>query len=136
MAGAFSVKRTPMKRHGPRTKKSGGHLFPKLVDETFRDWIRTKPCVLRGRMRSTHWTAFGLVTKNAVVVTHECVGRVRACHVKSRGSSGPDAGNLYPGCDAAHDEQGRIGLTSFERRWNLNLREIAANYALTYRGWP
>lgn len=25
-----------MKRHGKRTKKSKGHLFPKLVDETYR----------------------------------------------------------------------------------------------------
>lgn len=112
-------------------KKRGGHAFPKNVDEAYREWIRAQPCILAGRGRvlesgGTWVRALG----------HFCFAAVRACHVKSRGAGGKDMGNLYPACDAAHDEQHSIGIPAFEKCWNMNLKEIAAKLEAEYRGVP
>lgn len=117
------MKRVAMKKCGPRTKKSWGSLFPKLVDRNYRAFIRTQQCVLAGRSRQSVL---------AFWYPHHCMGRVQACHVKSRGAGGADIGNLYPGCAGAHDEQGRIGVKAFEKRWRVKLEHIAAGYGLKY----
>jgi hypothetical protein len=115
-----TLTRTRMKSRGPRTKKSGGHLFPKLVNEAYREFIRAQPCILagRGRVIEEHATW-------ARAVGHFCFAAVRACHVKARGAGGPDMGNLYPACDAAHDEQHAVGIPTFEKQWEISLPKIA-----------
>jgi len=106
--------RPRIKSRGPRTKKSGGHLFAKGVSEERRAFIRGLPCVLAGRLHPDWEPSMGWLL-------HQCVGPVRACHLKSRGSGGQDAGNLWPGCDGAHDEQYRRGIRTFEERWAVTL---------------
>ena len=117
------LKRSRMKSRGPRTKKSGGHLFPKYVDEPYREWIRGLPCILLDRC----------LYVGTVPLAHICTGERRACHVKNRGAAGKDRGNLYPGCDAAHEHQHRLGIRSFEATWKLDLTFLASEYENLYR---
>jgi len=67
------LQRTRMKKRGLRTKKSHGALFPKNVDEPYRNWIRSLHCILAGRM-----LAPGTI--------HLCTSPTQVCHVKSRGA--------------------------------------------------
>jgi hypothetical protein len=111
-------------------KKRRGHAFPKNVDEDYRIWIRFKPCILRARMR---YAGGAEKFENCeYILQHMCNSAVRGCHVKSCGSGGKDVGNIYPGCDSAHDEQHRIGIRAFEKRWQLNLRNVAEGLAFEY----
>jgi len=101
-------------------KKRGGHMFPKNVDEERREYIRGLPCVLSGRWYRP--------TARAIQRTHVCIGAVRACHLKSRGSGGKDAGNMWPGCDGAHEQQHHLGVPAFEAKWNINLAHECARH--------
>ena len=128
------AKREPQKRQGmKRTRmkkintKRGGHAFPKNVDLDYRAFIRTQPCILGGP-----WRARLACDARGRFLEHRCVGRIQACHVKSRGAGGKDVGNLYPGCALAHDEQHRIGIPAFQKRWGINLAKIAAGLGLLY----
>ena len=109
--------RTRLKRVN---RKRGGHMFPKNVSEERREHIRGLPCVLSGR-----WSR---ATPHAIQRTHVCIGTVRACHLKSRGSGGKDAGNMWPGCDGAHEQQHRLGIPAFEAKWNINLAHECARH--------
>ena len=109
------LKRTRLKSRGPRTKKSGGHAFPKNVDEAYREWIRALPCLLLGR--TGHY---------------RCHGPVQVCHVKSRGAGGPDRQNVVPMCAGAHGEQHCYGIRSFEQRYGLNLKATARQLTEVY----
>ena len=128
-----SPKRSRFQKNGPRTKKSGGALFPENVDETRRTFIRAQWCVLRNRCSLTD-----LWPGRHIGQFHYCTSPVRACHLKSRGAGGKDAGNMWPGCDAAHDEQHRLGIPKFQKRWVVNLAaECARREAefLLESGW-
>ena len=116
--------RAPLKkvRLKARNAKRGGHMFPKNVDEGLRDWIRGLRCILDGWGVKV-WTRPGTGT------THMCWGSSQVCHIKSRGTGGPDRNNVVPMCAYAHDEQHRIGIPAFEKRWGVNLKEVA--HALT-----
>jgi len=111
------LKRSRMKSRGSRTKKSGGHLFPEWIDERFRAWVREQPCVVFGRQP----------VESGLWAVHQCptYSERQACHVKSRGSGGVDKANLYAACWVIHDEQHRLGIRSFERRWGVNLKAQA-----------
>jgi hypothetical protein len=111
--------RSPMKSRGPRTQKSGGHLFPEGVSEPRRAFVRALPCLLGGP-----WRARLACDKQGRFFEHRCFGKVQACHLKSRGSGGKDAGNLWPGCAGAHEEQHRIGTRRFEERWSEDLAAV------------
>lgn len=100
------LRRTRLKAKGKRTKKSHGHLFPKAVDEAYRAFVRLQACVLSARH-------------------HVCEGDVQACHVKSRGASGHDHANMYPGCAVAHAQQHVWGIRTFQARWGINLETVA-----------
>ena len=104
------LKRAKMKTRSVRTKKSGGHLFPKGVDEGLREWIRALPCCVN---------AWG----------HNMWGVIEVAHVKSRGAGGVDRANVVPLCTYHHSEQHALGMRSFEKRYGVNLKAIA--HALT-----
>jgi hypothetical protein len=108
-------------------------MFPKNVNADFRVWIRFRPCILALRQRY----AGGAETFEHCdyILQHLCNSAVRGCHVKSRGAGGTDVGNMYPGCDSAHDEQHRVGIPVFEKRWGVNLRAEAERLAAEYVGW-
>lgn len=61
---------------------------------------------------------------------HICNSPVRACHFRTAANSGtglkPPSWELWPGCDLAHvGEQHRLGQREFERRYSVDLHDIA-----------
>lgn len=109
--------RTPIKKFN---KRRGGHAFPKNVDEAYRAWIRTLPCLLANR--PLYLGSF----------THVCWGAVQVCHVKTRGSGGADRNNVVPMCAGAHDQQGVLGIRDFEKHWRVDLKTIARQLTEIY----
>ena len=71
---------------------------------------------------------------------HECDSKVRACHVRTGTDGGmqmkPSDFWTYPGCDRAHGIQHDIGEPEFERRYGLNLKDIARKIARLSRHVP
>ena len=124
------IARTRMKTRSTRSKKSGGHLFPKGVDEGLRAFVRGERCILYGSFTPRDWH-YGDARP---IVWHKCTGGTEACHVKNRGAGGVDRNNLYPGCAWAHDEQHRIGIRSFEKRWDIDLKAEAVKLWREYQG--
>jgi hypothetical protein len=86
--------RTPIKKRGrgTRFRVSG------KPDEAYREWIRSLPCVVSGKRG------------------------VEACHVRSRGAGGCDRENLVPLTPELHREQHRIGIKSFQAKYETDLR--------------
>lgn len=98
-------RRKPLKRSGPIKKKR-----PKERDEPlYRAWIRTHPCI----------------------ISLNCWGPIDCCHVTSRGAGGKDRGNTVPMCRGHHQEQHRIGVYTFEQRYDLDLTIMATAYSCT-----
>src|SRR5260221_9284965 len=93
-----------------RNAKRGGHMFPKNVDEAFREWIRAQRCIIWGRRYESR--AGGHVLSPP----HECHTPVQCCHVKNRGTGGKDRGNCVSMCAWMHDAQHRFGMRSFQSR--------------------
>jgi hypothetical protein len=103
-----------LSRHAAlRTRGRGKRFASYEPNKPYQDFVRARGCILQGR--------------------HECVGEVQFCHVKTRGSGGHDEGNGFAGCVAAHDEQGH-SILSFERKYGVNLREIAQRLWTEYQG--
>jgi len=114
------LKRTALRKgRSKRSRKSKGQLFPKLVDEQYRSWIRRQPCLLIGRVP---WEV--RIAPMPGDFAHGCWGIVQPAHVRNRGAAGPDHGNIVPLCAGAHDEQGRAKKT-FEARWGVDLEAEA-----------
>lgn len=105
------MKRCALKRGKSVLKAKGGARFPKQVDRAYRAWIREHPCLL----------------------CRYSFGPSEAAHVTSRGAGGKDIGNMVPLCKAHHVSQHIIGIRSFERLNNVNLRAEALRYAELYR---
>lgn len=101
-----------MKRYNA---KRGGHKFPKLVDEARRAFVRTFPCAPCLSTGATQETP------------------TQACHLKSRGAGGPDAGNLWPGCARHHIEQHVDGVVTFQKRHRLNLARVCERIERAYQ---
>src|SRR5262245_707036 len=92
------MRRVAMKRHGPRTKKSGGHLFYKSGrNPAYLAWLRQRPCVVCRIYRTRQYSPSV------------------AAHIKSRGSGGADLGNAMTLCIEHHDMQGLWGWPAFEK---------------------
>jgi len=113
-----------MKKRGPRTKKSHGALFPKRRDYAYLAWAVGDPCLLRDR---------AIWRDNVETLVHVCLGPVQVCHVKSRGAGGADDSNVVAMCAAAHDEQHRLGIRSFQKRWDIDLKAEAASLWTRYK---
>lgn len=95
--------------------KTGGHRFPENVCEPLRAFLRGLPCIL-----------FGRVDRDGT--PHVCKGRIVVCHNKTKGSSGPDLGNTFPGCEwgAHQDQEGHT--KEFEYQWKLRLKIECRRY--------
>lgn len=94
---------------------------PPIRDDGFRDFIRSRPCVLADRHPCE--------CKGYLRIGNKMASRF--CHVRTRRNNG-DVKNGYPGCDGHHDEQHRIGIKGFEKKYNLDLRAIAEALWDTY----
>ena len=84
------------------------------VDEAFRRWIATHPCVVPG-----------------------CENPAECCHRRNRRMWG-DVGNCFPGCHYHHREvQHRHGIKTFQARYNLHdLDLICAGYGEAWAQRP
>lgn len=102
-----------LKAQGKRTRKSKGHLFPKTVDETYRDWVRQRPCLIASRVAQLSGRL------------HRCGDRIEVCHVRSRGAGGEDHGNVVAMCWIAHFQQGLLGIRGFNEWWGIGLASAA-----------
>lgn len=111
------MKRTPLRR-GARIRVKGRARFAGRSDPAYRAWIRQQPCVL-----ADHPVARA---------RGGCRGVIEPCHVKSKGASGGDQANLYPGCSRHHEEQHQTGIRSFQTRYGINLRALATELAVQY----
>jgi hypothetical protein len=102
----------PIKAKGkPRYKKSG------VVDRDLREWIKTLPCVIGVKLGTFRHCSRGRDPH----------------HVKSRGSSGPDHGNLVPLCRTHHDEHDYMGCESFPAFYGVDLKAIAQDLYSRYQ---
>lgn len=80
------------------------------------DPIRAMQCAVRGHSRSAT----------------RCHGRIEAAHVVARGMGGAhgDRRDLVPLCASHHWEQTMIGMGRFEKKYDLNLTDLAAAVAV------
>lgn len=106
--------RTRMKSCGPRTKRSGGHLFERGRHPEYLAYVRTFPCAI----------CFANALRQQTVTL--------ACHVKSRGAGGGDTANAYPGCEAHHLEQHMKGFAHMKRKYRVDLAEVALRLGEQY----
>jgi hypothetical protein len=89
--------------------------------EPYRNWLRKRPCYLSLQSGS-----------------HECSGKVRACHYdpwgdKGMGTKVSDNASL-PMCDAAHAEQTDVlGWPKFEAKYQFDGRHVVTAYWLQWR---
>ena len=114
------LKKSRIKKYNAKRK---GHLFPRGVDEARRAWIRRQPCHVLGLRTGAHveWEGH---------LYHVCVV---PAHVKSRGSSGIDRGNMIPLASFLHDWQGQIGWSAFEKRaMKVPRKQVALAYEARY----
>ena len=122
------MKRTPLTRRTPirkRNPKRGGHRFPKLVNEAFREYVRGLECCV--------WTSR---SKVCFCLCWYVDGKSHPDHYRTRGAAGADEGNLTPLCATHHDERHLIGVRSFQRKYGLDLKAIAADIWSRYPGEP
>jgi len=74
------------------------------VDEAFRRWIATHPCVVEG-----------------------CENVSVCCHFRNKRMWG-DVGNCWPGCHDHHHEQHQHGIKTFQAKYQLDLDLVSAVY--------
>lgn len=90
--------------------KCAGHL----------QWVRGHECCLTGKWRIVRDNSGAPFTQD-----HVCEGRMEAHHSTTRGAGGGDD-VAVPLCTKAHMEGHKIGWTTFEKRWGVDLAKISA----------
>jgi hypothetical protein len=116
-----------------RSKKSGGHLFPRNVSLSRRAFIRRERCIATGKRTGEIVTAQPWMSP-ALKAMCPYVARVVAAHVDGRGAGNPDEANMVPLDAMLHDWQGAIGWPTFEQRLRLMPRhELAQHFEARYQ---
>lgn len=99
-----STKRIRSRKLDPAKRR-----FAKHRDDAYTDWIKTLGCIICGRPG------------------------VDPLHIRPRSLGSDDRNNVVPGCRWHHDQQ--EGKTAeFERKYGVNLRELARWYTEQYDG--
>jgi hypothetical protein len=93
---------SPLERRTP-LRARGRSRFPRFRDEQWCAYIRSLPCL----------------------IGHACEGPTEPDHVRTRGAGGVDIGNTWPACRKHHAERHRIGISSFELKYAINLAKWA-----------
>ncbi len=106
----------PMKRSG-RIKARGKSRFPKRRDPAFIAWIRGQHCCVPV---GKYWWP------------DRPTGIVEPAHVQTRGAGGLDKGNTVPMCQQHHAEQHTLGIQTFQKKYGIDLKREAADYARRY----
>lgn len=91
------------------------------TDRAFLDWITWHLCL------SCH--GFEKSVRSMVPE----VPRVDPAHIKTRGAGGMDIGNVIPLCRAHHQEQHKIGVKTFGKKYGFDLKQMAEEYARLYK---
>lgn len=81
-------------------------------------WVRGHECLCSGKMDRV------VIGDDYALVPHECVGKIEAHHVTSRGAGGGDE-QVVPLCSKAHADGHRMGWETFQKRYSLPLTSIA-----------
>lgn len=106
-------KKRPKKARRTESLRCPGHL----------SFLRQHECSIAGR--SSGKRQWG----NAVVeYGHVCQGRIEAHHVTTRGAGGGDD-TAVPLCSGAHADLHNIGIETFEKRYAVDLAQIAEGLA-------
>lgn len=101
--------------------------FARLRDEAYLSWIRQQPCCISG-VRSGEWIEVPFPSGRIGKVP----ARIEACHVKARSTAGSDRGNVVPMELSVHRSQHQMGMKSFQRKHNVDLKELALDYQRRY----
>lgn len=84
----------------------------------------------RPQLRSPQHLRFIKSHECSITGKHDCEGRVEACHVRTGTDGGtgvkPSDNFTVPLCSKAHAEQHNIGEPSFEHRYGISMKLIAA----------
>lgn len=94
-----------LKAQGKRTQKSGGALFWKVKQPTFRKWLREEnKCLLAAQFTTQRVTLNDLdVAEGRWRFLHQCWGVITPAHIgKHQANGAPDLGHCIPLCEAAH----------------------------------
>ena len=98
----------PRKRNRP---KMGVRKPSQIRSLEHLRFVRSQPCSV--------WIGDGL-----------CWGPIQACHVRKNTDGGagikPSDSHTIPLCAGHHDEQGNTGERTFERRYGIDMKKIAA----------
>ena len=101
------MRRTPLTRKTrlkPVTPRRRAELFAKHFHSTgYMTYIQTRGCV----------------------VGQDCRGPIQAAHVQSRGAGGTYK-SVVPMCSVHHAEQHVFGIQTFQRKYRLDLKALAA----------
>lgn len=116
----------PKRRKKP---KMGLREAPQIRCPGHLKWIRGYPCSIQcmGPVLSEAYLMDSVLRMRGP--DHECSGKIEAAHVRSGTDGGtalkPGDNFTIPLCSAAHREQHQIGEAAFEKRYGINMREIA-----------
>lgn len=114
LARKTPLKRTKPLRHTPgKPTRFAGRRDD--TDQAYGKWVRGRSCLLGASGR--------------------CYGPVEADHVKTRGSGGTDLGNLINLCTLHHTQRHTMGRHSFEKKYGVDLAQIAADLFAQYDRW-
>lgn len=64
---------------------------------------------------------------------YECEGSVECDHVVTRGAGGSDVDNAIPQCHKHHMMRHRIGIESFQEKFEVDLLTIAKHLGNVWR---
>lgn len=111
----LKAKRTPVRKRRPGPPRRGP-----MRDLAYRRWIRELICIVYGPGRL--WENLNCVT-----------APTDAAHTENNGmsSKGPDS-SCVPLCRVHHREYD-AGREAFERKYNVNMRQIAARFYDRYQ---
>jgi len=94
--------------NGPRTKKSGGAMFPKAKNRRYRAFIRSLACELEGKLTVGRMSEHDVRVPDQAgyrqgLFLHRCWGAVTPAHVGEHQAQGAaDVACCVPLCQPAH----------------------------------
>jgi hypothetical protein len=117
----------PKRGQPPKQSRRKRKCYRHLRRPDYKAWmLENYPCEVEGKE----------VTPG---VRHRCAGRLEFAHVGNEGTGHPDVGNGLTLCTEAHTAAPwswhRDGKKSFQRRFQLNATERAAEIGRAFEAW-
>jgi hypothetical protein len=98
----------PARRADPKKRRFADRRQPDFIQ-----WLLQEPCCITNK-RTGHWNR-----------ANESFILVDPAHIKTRSTGGDDLYNAVPLAHHLHEEQHRIGIKSFQRKYGVDLVAIA-----------